>query len=185
MSLKRSMCLLVALAVSLMALSGCGPRTLTQENITEFIDHADDTARKRFAPEICELRGANFTLTMTFLAANAESPETSQISRKLYCAQAGQFAKLRQYVLERKSLSITIAPDGQTASVEADYVEKLPYYPEETFPSTPDDYDEVQVLDSTSTSIIAIENGSIVFWSTEADIEQTLMPKHKMKLPYD
>jgi hypothetical protein len=177
--------MLAMLAVSLTAIAGCGPRALTQENVTEFIDHADATARKRFAPEICELRGANFTLKMTFLAANAESPESSEISRKLYCAQAGQFAKLRQYVLERKSLSIDIAPDGQTATVRADYLEKLPYYPEDTFPSTPDDYDEVQILDSTSTSTIAIENGSIVFWETAADIEQSLVPKHTMKLPYD
>ncbi len=164
---------------------GCGPRALTEQNVIEFIDRADDAARKRFAPEICSLRGENFKMTMTFLAADAEAPETSEITRKLYCAQAGEFAKLRQYVLERRSLTIDIAPDGQTATVKASYVEKLPYYPEDTFVSTPDDYDEVQILESDSTSVIAIENGDIVIWETIADIEQSLVPKHKMKLPYD
>jgi hypothetical protein len=174
-----------ALALVTLGIAGCGPRALTEENVTEFMNRADDAARKRFAPEICELRGANFKLTMTFLAADSETPETSEISRKLYCAQAGQFAKLRQYVLERESLAIEIAPDGQTATVETSYVEKLPYYPEDSFPATPDDYNEVQILESESTSTLAIENGGIVFWETVADIEQSLVPKHQMKLPYD
>jgi hypothetical protein len=185
MSSIRLWLTLVASTIAALTTSGCGPRELTRENVTAFIDQADDAARKRFAPDICALRGENFKLTMTFWAANVEEPTTSEVSRKLYCAQAGQFAKLRQYVLDREALDIEIAAHGQTASVRASYIEKLPFYPEDSMPATPDDYQEVQILESTSTSTIAIENGAIVFWDTAAEIEQSLVPKHTMKLPYN
>ena len=43
----------VTLAVSLV---GCGRRSLDEAAVLEFIDAADVAARKRYAPDICELR---------------------------------------------------------------------------------------------------------------------------------
>jgi hypothetical protein len=177
--------LLAATAALAGALAGCSPQALTEKNVTEFVNQADDAARKRFAPEICKLRGKNFVLRRKLDAAREYESGESEVSRKLYCSSLSSFSKLYQYVLERKSLKIQIAPGAQMARVEAEYVQKLPYYEDGVIPASPDNYYEVQILESREVSAIAIEDGAIVFVSTDADVRQTLVPKHELPLPYD
>lgn len=141
--------------------------------------------RRRFAPAICELRGERFVLRQTFYAQGIDTPQVNEISRKLYCTQAGTFGKVRQYSRERHSLAIQISADLQTAQIEATYTEKMPFYPDGMPLGSPDNYTEMQILESTETSVLAIENGAIVYWSTDAETEQTLVPKHTVPLPYD
>jgi predicted small lipoprotein YifL len=102
-------------ALTLLALTACGTRYLDDAKVAQFIDKADDAARKRFAPAICS--------------------------------------------------------------------EKLPFY--EAPPSTASDYLDVQVLETLDHSRVGIEDGDIVFLSTDADITQTLVPKNDMPLPYN
>src|SRR5262245_12526199 len=83
-------------------LAGCS-KEVTRQQVAEFVDKADDAARKRFAPEICELRGKNFKLHLVFHGYEEREPTEMDITRKLYCQQAGSFSRLRQYRLERKS----------------------------------------------------------------------------------
>jgi hypothetical protein len=174
------LCLLVLCA----ALAGCAK--LDERKAREFIDHADDVARQRFAPEICGLRGKSFTLHQKFQDANARlDPTQLDLDRKMFCVEAGKFARLRQYRLERKSLEVDLAPDRKTARVSAEYVETLPYYPPDTMPVTPDDFQEFQVLETRDESLVGIESGDIVFLHTDADIHQSLVPKSSVQIPYD
>ena len=177
---KYSLLCTILLAAS--TLAGCGK--LDRSEVEEFIDKADDTARKRFAPEICALRGEKFRLHLQF--ESAEGPPTElDLDRKLYCAEAGRFARLRQYKLERKSLEIELAADRRSARVTADYVETMPYYPPDTMPATPDDFYEWQIVESRDESVVGFEGGDLVFLSTDAVATQTLQPKNTLRLPYD
>ncbi len=171
-------------ATAAATLTACGTRRLDDAKVTAFIDKADNAARKRFAPEICALRGKTFTSHQIFHAeGNRGEPAELTIDRKLFCSEAGKFSRLEQYVLERKSIEIKLADDLKSADVHAVYTEKLPYY--ETPPSTASDYLDVQVLETVDHSRVGIEDGDIVFLSTDADITQTLVPKSDMPLPYD
>ena len=98
------------------ALGGCS-HEVNRKQVAEFIDRADDAARKRYAPEICKLRGKNFTMHVTFHGAEGREPSELDMTRNLYCQQAGSFSRLRQYKLERKSMDIDIATDRRTATV--------------------------------------------------------------------
>lgn len=172
------------LLVPALAMAGCGK--LDPVSAREFVDAADDAARKRFAPEICELRGKNFKMRQKFKSADTRAAPTElELDRKLYCVQAGKFSRLRQYKLERHSLDVDLAADRKTARVSATYTETLPYYEPDVMPATPDDFREWQVLEVRDESVIGIESGDIVFLSTDSDIVQTLLPKHQLKLPYD
>ena len=115
--------LIAALLLALCApLSGC-KRSLDEQDVREFIDLADNAARKRYAPEICELRGENFTLHMTFQShEERDEPTELELNRKLYCKKLSSFSRVRQYLLERNSIDIDVAADGKTAKVTADYV---------------------------------------------------------------
>ena len=165
-------------------LGGC-TRELTRQQVAEFVDQADDAARKRFAPEICELRASNFKLATTFHAQGKNEPAQMEMTRKLYCQQAGQFARLRQYKLERKSVTIDVATDRKTATVTAEYVETLPYYEPDIMPVTPDDFRDFQVLETNDVSVVGIEDGDLRFLSTRSEIFQTLVPKNSLQIPYD
>ena len=89
----------------------------------EFVDHADETSRQRFAPEICALRGTDFQLHQKFQAADARMPPAElDLGRKMLCVEAGKFARMRQYQLERKSLEVDLAPDRKTARITAEYI---------------------------------------------------------------
>jgi hypothetical protein len=180
----RAAAVIAALMLSA-GLTACSPQALTEENVTAFVDRADDAARKRFAPEICELRGKNFVLRRKLEAARTYESGDAEISRKLYCDSLRSFSRLYQYVLERKSLKIQIAPGAQMARIEAEYVQKLPYYQDSVIPASPDNYYEVQILESSEVSAVAIEDGKIVFVSTDANVRQTLVPKHELPLPYN
>jgi hypothetical protein len=165
-------------------LAGCS-RELDRRTVAEFIDKADDAARKRFAPEICELRGENFRLRMIFHAHASNRPEEMEITRKLFCQQAGSFSQLRQYKLERTSMDIDIATDRKTATVIAEYVETMPYYEPHAMPATPDDFREFQVVETVDQSVVGIEGGDPVFLSTTSESFQTLVAKEAITLPYD
>lgn len=172
-------CLLVLCA----PLVGCGK--LDERHARRFVDQADETTRKRFAPEICALRAKNFSLHQKFQSSDERMPPAElDLDRKLFCAEAGKFARLRQYQLERKSLEVDLAPDRKTARITAEYVETLPYYPPDTMPRTPDDFYEFQILESRDESVIGFEGGDIVFLSTDADIHQSLVPKDSLQIPY-
>ena len=104
----------------------------------EFVDKADDAARKRFAPEICGLRGENFTLSVSFQGHEERYPPSKfEMNRKLFCKEAGKFSRLRQYKLERKSMDIDLADRPQTATRDAEYVETMPYYEPDICPRLP------------------------------------------------
>jgi hypothetical protein len=174
-----------------MLLALCLPLTackkeLTRQEVAEFIDQADNAARKRFAPEICELRGKDFRMTMKFQGHEPRmEPTRMEIGRKLYCANAGSFARIRQYKLERKSMDIDISTDRRTARVTADYIETSPYYEYGAQPATPDDFTHFQVVESRDESIVGVEDGDLVFLSTEADAHQALILKGSVDIPYD
>jgi hypothetical protein len=175
---------LALMLLALAALGGCAK--LDAVSARQFVDAADDAARKRFAPEICELRGKNFKLRQKFQSADESMPPTDiELDRKLFCVEAGKFSRLRQYKLERHSLNVDLAADRKTARVSAVYTETLPYYEPDVMPATPDDFREWQVLDVRDESVIGIEGGDIVFLSTDSEATQKLVPKGEFKLPYD
>jgi len=180
----RSPTLSLILLAACTALTGCS-REVTRQQVAEFIDAADDAARKRFAPEICELRGKDFTLDLTFHGHEGRAPSELQITRKLYCQQAGQFSRLRQYKLERKSLDIHLAVDRRTATVTAEYVETMPYYEPGIVPSTPDDFSRFQIVESRDESVVGLEDGDLRFLRTRAEAHQSLIGKDHVQLPYD
>jgi hypothetical protein len=177
---RFSAMLLVACAL----LGGCA-REVTRQQVTEFIDLADAAARKRYAPEICELRAKNFSIQTTFHGHEEREPTEMEMTRKLYCQQAGQFSRLRQYRLERKSMTVDVATDRKTATVIAEYVETLPYYEQHTMIATPDDFRQFQVVETTDESVVGIEDGDLKFLSTRSDSHQSLVPKESVQIPYD
>lgn len=184
----RHVPILLALLLPL-ASTGC-KRSLDEQDVREFIDLADDAARKRYAPEICALRGENFTLDLQFQSIDQSMedvpPSELTLDRKMFCREAGRFARLRQYRLERRSLEVDVAADAKTARVTAEYIETLPYYEDDQVPVTPDDFREFVVVESHDESVVGIEGGSLVFLSTAVEATQTeLIPKSKLKLPYD
>jgi hypothetical protein len=166
-------------------LTGC-QRSLDEQDVHEFIDLADDAARKRYAPEICELRGKDFKLHQVFQGHEERiEPTELEIDRKLYCKKLSAFARVRQYLLERKAIEVDVAPDRKTARVVADYVETLPYYEEGRVPATPDDFYEFQVLETRDVSVIGVEDGDLVFLRTDSTTSQSLIEKSSINLPYD
>ena len=179
------------IVIAAMLLVLCLPLTacrkeVTRPQVAEFIDKADNAARKRFAPEICELRGKDFKMKLKFQGYEPRmEPTEMEIGRKLYCANAGAFSRLRQYRLERKSIDIDLATDRKTARVSADYVETMPYYEPDTTIATPDDFRKFQVVESHDESIVGIEDGDLVFLSTESDAHQSLIDKGSVSIPYD
>jgi hypothetical protein len=166
-------------------LAGC-KRSLDQRDVRAFIDKADNLARKRFAPEICELRGKDFKLHLKFQGFEPRLPPTElDMDRKLFCKEAGSFSRLRQYRLSRNSIDISIADDRKTARVFADYVETMPYYEPDIMPSTPDDFRQFQLVETVDESVVGIEDGDLVFLSTNSESHQSLVPKNSVSLPYD
>jgi len=177
--------LFTALLLGLSAsFAGCS-REVTRQQVAEFIDLADDAARKRFAPDICKLRAKDFTMHLTFHGHEGREPSEMEVSRKLYCQQAGSFSQLRQYRLERKSIDIDIATDRRTATVTAEYVETMPYYAPDTYHATPDDFRHFQVVESRDESVVGLEDGDVRFLSTRAEAYQSLVPKSQVRIPYD
>jgi hypothetical protein len=174
--------LLLAICVCA-SLTGC-KRSLDRADVQEFVDQADEAARKRYAPEICELRAKSFQLHLTFHAADANEPSEMDITRGMFCREAARFSQLRQYLLERKSLEIRVAPDAKSATVRAEYVETMPYYAPGTMPRTPDDFWEWQIVESVDESVIGIEDGDLVFLSTHVESSQSVVDKKEISLPY-
>lgn len=178
--------MVLATLLTSISLTGCFRMSLDRQDVEGFLDRADELRRKRFAPQVCELYAERFTQQQTFTPA----PEVGQsaietlLDRKTWCATLGRLAKLNQYVLERDSVDIVVAPDGRTAQVEVRYVEKLPYYFDE-WPASLDNYQYVQVLEHVDRSTLGIESGEIVYFTTDAEIRQTLVKKSKLPLPYD
>jgi hypothetical protein len=165
-------------------LCGCS-REVSRQQVAEFIDQADEAARKRFGPEICELRAKHFTMHLVFHAQDAREPSRMEITRKLYCQQAGSHSLLRQYRLERKSIDIDVATDRRTATVTAEYVETLPYYEPDIRPATPDDFRHFQIVESRDVSVVGLEDGDVRFLNTRTEAYQTLVPKGELTIPYD
>jgi len=178
--------ILAAILLALCApLAGC-KRSLHTRDVIEFVDKADNAARKRFAPEICGLRGENFTLSVNFQGHEERYPPSKfEMNRKLFCKEAGKFSRLRQYKLERKSMDIDLADDRKTATVKTEYVETMPYYEPDIMPLTPDDFREWQIVETRDESVVGIESGDLVFLSTRSDSVQTLTAKGEISLPYD
>jgi len=183
--ISRAALFLATLLVLCVPLTAC-QRSLDETDVREFIDNADNAARKRFAPEICELRGENFTLHLTFQGhERGLEPTKVEFDRALFCKQVGIFSQLRQYKLERKSLEIAVAADRKTARVTANYVETLPYYEPDIVPQSPDDFHDFQVVDTHDESVVGIEGGDLVFLSTVSASSQELISRGSISLPYD
>lgn len=184
-NLMRITLVFAVLLVSCVPLTGC-QRSLDEQDVREFIDLADAASRKRYAPEICELRGKDFKLHQVFQGHEERvGPTELEIDRKLYCKKLSAFSRVRQYLLERKSIEIDVAPDRKTARVIADYVETMPYYEEWAMPATPDDFREFQVLETRDVSLVGIESGDLVFLRTDSTTRQSLIEKSSINLPYD
>ena len=81
-------------------------------------------------------------------------------------------------------MDIRMATDRKTATVNATYVETLPYYESWRQPSTPDDFQFFQVLESTDESVVGLEDGDVVFLSTRVVSHQTLVGKDHVQIPY-
>jgi hypothetical protein len=177
---------LLAILLALCApLTAC-KRSLDEGDVREFIDTADNAARKRFAPEICELRGKDFKLNLTFQGHERQiEPTEVEMDRALFCKQAGSFSRIRQYRLERKAIEVDVASDRKTARVSADYVETLPYYEPDIIPLTPDDFRQFQVVDTHDESVVGIEGGDLVFLSTKSSSRQELVDASSISLPHD
>jgi hypothetical protein len=180
----RPLLLPMSLLAACAALAGCR-HEVNRQQVAEFIDQADEAARKRFAPEICELRGKNFTMHLTFHAEDAREPAEMDVSRKLYCQQAGGHSQLRQYLLERKSIDIDVATDRRTATVTAEYLETLPYYEPGVRPATLDDFRYFQIVESRDVSVVGIEDGDVRFLSTRTESYQKLVKKGTLRVPYN
>jgi hypothetical protein len=177
--------LLATLLALCVPLTAC-KRGLDETDVREFVDKADAAARKRYAPEICELRGENFTQHLVFQGHEARLPPTDlTMDRKLYCKEVGKFSRLRQYKLERNSTDIKVANDGKTATVTSEYIETMPYYEPDIMPATPDDFREWQVVETTDESVVGIEGGDLVFLSSDGQSSQSLIEKSSLSLPYD
>jgi len=168
----------------------CGPlagckRSLHTQDVIEFVDSADNAARKRFAPDICKLRGENFTLSINFQGYLERLPPSKiEMNRKLFCREAGKFSRLRQYKLERKSIDVDLAADRKTAVVKSEYVETLPYYEPDMIPSGPDDFRQWQIVETRDESVVGIEGGDVVFLSTKGDAMQKLADRNDIDLPF-
>jgi hypothetical protein len=181
----RLVLLLTTLLVLCAPLTGC-QRHLDETDVREFIDEADNAARKRFAPEICELRAKDFTLHVKFQGYEPRlEPTEIDMDRALFCKQAGAFSRLRQYKLERKSIEVDVAADRKTARVTSNYIETLPYYEPGVPPRNPDDFSEFQVVDSHDESVVGIEGGDLVFLSTTSSASQELFRRDKLSIPFD
>jgi hypothetical protein len=180
---------LTLLLATLLAL--CAPltackRRLDETDVRAFVDKADAAARKRYAPEICELRGETFTQHLVFQGHESGiEPTDLTIDRKLYCKEAGKFSRLRQYKLERNSMDVKVANDGKTAVVTSEYVETLPYYEPDMMPATPDDFREWQIVETVDESVVGIEGGDLVFLSSDSESSQSLIDKSSLELPYN
>src|SRR5215469_3223236 len=106
---------------------GCSQR-LRERDVEAFMDKADAAERARVAPDICALRAEGFRQHVIFHGAFQQGPSEMTFDRRLFCSQAGHFAHVRQYSLERRSLHIELAQDCLTAKVDTQYTEKLPFY---------------------------------------------------------
>jgi hypothetical protein len=174
--------LLLALCLTL----GACRHEVTRQQVATFIDRADAAARKRYAPEICEMRGKDFKLHRKFQGYSPRmEPTEMDIGRKLFCSSLSSFSRIRQYRLERKSIDIDIATDRRTARVTAEYIETAPYYEEGSMPATPDDFGQFQVITSRDESVVGVEDGDLVFLSTDSDSRQELISKSSVAIPYD
>jgi hypothetical protein len=176
--------LAVACTTAIATLAGCGKRTLDRADVEEFVNLADDAARKRFAPEICKLRAQDFKLTVKLTPAYGK-PSEIEMGRKLFCVEAGKFARLEQYVLERKSMTVELASDRKSARVIAEYVEKMPYYEPGALVRFADDYIDVQVLTTRDDSTVGLEDGAVRFLKTTSEATQKLYPRGDLPLPYN
>ena len=175
----------IAILLAACALLTACRHEVNRKQVADFIDKADDAARKRFAPEICKLRGKNFTMSLRFHGYEpGMEPTEMKIDRNLYCQQAGSFSRLRQYRLERKSMDIDISTDRKTATVTAEYIETMPYYEPNTMPVTPDDFQNFQVVESRDRSVVGTEDGGLKFLSTESEAQQSLILKSTVNIPY-
>jgi hypothetical protein len=180
----RVLTLIAILLASSAPMTGCS-RRLHEKDVREFVDKADNAARKRFAPEICALRGQDFTLHLTFHGHEPDSAPTEvEMNRKLFCKQAGTFSRLRQYRLERKSIEVDLASDRRSAHVVSNYLETLPYYEPDTMPLTPDDFREFQVVETRDDSVVGFEDGDLVFLSSDSESTQKLVPRNSVDIPY-
>jgi hypothetical protein len=176
--------LLLLSALTLFA-AGCGTRTLSTEAVQQFVAAADDAARKRFAPSICAMRASKFELHQTYLIDGRGGDKREvNMNKKLFCSQAAAMARLNQYVMERGPLSIALSADRRSATVDADYVEKLPFYDDPSPGQSVDLYEDVQIVETHDHSVVGIEDGKIRFISTVAAIRVRLVPRHDMPLPY-
>ncbi|HEU4780793.1 MAG TPA: hypothetical protein VFS58_13005 [Steroidobacteraceae bacterium] len=180
----RNTLLLATLLALCVPLTAC-KRSLDEAEVLAFIDKADAAARKRYALEICELRGETFSLQLTFQADETNrGPSDLTMDRKLFCKEAGKFSRL-QYQLERKSLDIEVASDRKTARVNKHYVETMPYYDLDIMPATPDDFRKFQIVESYEEARVGIEGGELVFLSSDTDSTQTLVDKYSLSIPYN
>ena len=172
-----------AVTVVLVLLTACGTKELTQSNVLDFIDAADDAARDYAYYEVCDMRGQSFVAHVTDYPHGSDRPVQSSVDKEQFCRNFGRASRHVSYVIERNSTEIVVAPDAQTAVVTAEYVEKMPYYERGTTVTGPEDYDLVQIVDSHDVTTVGIEDGNIVILETTITSRQKIVPRAEMPLP--
>lgn len=145
---------------------------LTEASVREFIDKADEAARKRWPDEICALRSKDFVLI-----SHVEDKDggfirpSKKINKREFCKAIRTLPMLHNYRLTRESLAIQLSLDGQSAEVKAHYSERTPDY-EGALPveigKAPDNYDIVQEVESDDVSVVVLEDGKLRIKSTES-----------------
>ena len=174
---------LAAVAATLLLLTACSTKELTQENVLDFIDAADHAARNYDYYDVCDMRGQSFVAYSTDYAHDSSQPVVSTTGKEEFCRNFGRVSRHVAYVVERNSIAIVVAPDAQTAVVTAEYVEKMPHYERGVQVSGPEDYDEVEIVETHDVTTVGIEDGNIVMLETTTTSHQTIVPEAEMPLP--
>jgi hypothetical protein len=172
-----------AVAAAFLSLTACSTKELTQGNVLDFIDAADDAARDYAYYEVCDMRAESFVAYSTDYPHDSSEPVQSRVEKDEFCRNFGRVSRHMSYVIERNSIEIAVAPDAQTAVVTAEYVEKMPAYRRGVQVSGPDDYDEVQIFETHDVTTVGIEDGRIVILETTSVSHQKIVPRAEMPLP--
>jgi hypothetical protein len=195
-SIRLSIAHAAWLLLPVVATVGCSQR-LTESNVREFIDHADQAFLKGRTHDVCNLRAATFTLTSTDLDLTGQHPVADQkeaealaaqreangerlsadvhsLDRQQFCLmaiEAGHFYE--RATMQRSALDIRVAPDGRRAVVRAHYTVREPILEAGDSAIGYKDQVEHQIgsrqTESDDESVIVLDDNEILFASTRAN----------------
>jgi hypothetical protein len=181
---------------SLLLLSACAEKNLSERSVTEFVDAADKAFLRGDAIAICaaraptfEMRATEFKLSGNQVVADfAEaqsitakrqaagellSGESVTMQRREYCAMAADARDFyKRASMERGPLTVKISADGKQAVVTAHYTVREPMYEYGDSPHGSDNRVERQVAtrqsESDDESVIVLDDGELKFIATKS-----------------